>query len=68
MDMKKIKNINEVYALANRVFKDEGKVKEWMFTPLPALSYLNPEDLLDNSRDIKRVLEVLRKIERGEFS
>ena len=66
--MKKIKDINEVYALANRVFEDEGKVKVWLSTPLPALRYRKPEDMFDSCCDVELVLAVLHKIESGEFS
>ena len=68
MDTDNNKVNDEIYSLANTIFSDEETVKTWMSTPIPSLSDRKPEDMLTTYQGIEQVLNVLHKIECGEFS
>jgi len=57
-----------LYSQALQVFGDMSKTKEWIKTSVPALAGEKPEALLDTFEGRKWVSQVLRKIERGEFT
>lgn len=57
-----------LYDQAIRIFGDMEKAKEWVKTPVPALSGERPEALFDTFEGRHWVSQVLRKIEYGEFT
>jgi len=56
-----------LYGQAAQVFGDLEKAKEWIKTPIPALSGDTPEALFDTFEGRHWVSQVLRKIKYGEF-
>lgn len=56
-----------LYGQAAQVFGELEKAKEWIKTPIPALSGDKPEALFDTFEGRHWVSQVLRKIEYGEF-
>jgi putative toxin-antitoxin system antitoxin component (TIGR02293 family) len=56
-----------LYDKAARVFGSMEQAKEWIKSPIPALSGEKPEDLFDTFEGRKWVAQVLGKIEYGEF-
>lgn len=56
-----------LYGQAAQVFGDLEKAKEWIKTPIQALSGDKPEALFDTFEGRHWVSQVLRKIEYGEF-
>lgn len=60
--------IAKVIEHALAVFEDEEKVKRWLNSPIRALRYQKPIELLDTSIGIKMVDNILGRIEWGVYS
>lgn len=63
-----ISRIVPVVAHAVAVFGDEHKASHWLSTPLPLLGNQAPSDLLNSDEGIRRVDEILTRIEHNIFS
>lgn len=53
---------------ANRVFGSPKIAREWLNSPIPALGQRRPIELLNSPEGCREVLNVLMRIEFGEFS
>ena len=62
-----ILDLIRLYGEAARIFGDLSLAKDWMQTPVTALSGETPESLCDTFEGREWVAQVLRKIEYGEF-
>jgi len=60
--------IAKVMEHALDVFEDEEKVKGWLNSPIWALRYQKPIDLMDTSTGLKMVDNILGRIEYGVYS
>ena len=67
VDSEEMLDTIRLYGQAVEVFGDLETAKEWIKTPLPALSGERPEDLFDTFEGRRWVAQVLRKIEYGEL-
>ncbi len=67
VDSEEMLHTIRLYGQAVDVFGDLEKAKEWIKTPVPALSGEKPEALFDTFEGRNWVAQVLRKIEYGEF-
>jgi putative toxin-antitoxin system antitoxin component (TIGR02293 family) len=63
-----ISSLVPVIAHAVAVFGDEHKASHWLATPLPLLENRAPSDLLNSAEGLKRVDDVLTRIEHNIFS
>jgi putative toxin-antitoxin system antitoxin component (TIGR02293 family) len=63
----RVARLARILDLAETVFEDRDKAKEWLHTPNPALGMETPLDLLDTDYGAKRVEEVLWRIEYGVY-
>lgn len=57
-----------VFRYAVKVFGDQPTALDWLQTPIPALASESAVDLFDTFKGRQMVMQVLRKIEFGEFS
>lgn len=53
---------------ARRVFGSRIIANEWLNTPIAALGQKRPIDLLESPEGYRDILNVLKRIEMGEFS
>jgi len=58
----------DVITQAIQIWESEELALEWLRSPIAALSDERPCDFLGTQEGCRRVAEVLRKIERGNFS
>jgi putative toxin-antitoxin system antitoxin component (TIGR02293 family) len=63
-----IARIVPVVAHGVAVFDDEHKASHWLSTPLPLLKNRAPSELLNSDEGIRRVDEILTRIEDNIFS
>lgn len=67
-DSEEVLDTLRVYREAVKVFGDEDVARDWLETPVTALSGSKPIDMFDTSEGRSLVRATLRKIEHGEFS
>lgn len=67
-DSEEVLDTLRVYREAVKVFGDEEVARDWLETPVMALSGSKPIDMFDTSEGRSLVRSTLRKIEHGEFS
>lgn len=54
--------------MAEAVFESREKALEWLESPITALEGKTPKQLLGTPEGCQRVLQVLKKLETGDFS
>ncbi|MBR9910587.1 MAG: DUF2384 domain-containing protein [Gammaproteobacteria bacterium] len=59
---------DEVREFAVSVFEDPDKAELWLNSDLPILGGQKPIALLNNSAGLSLVIQLLKKIQDGEFS
>ncbi|WP_096276025.1 MbcA/ParS/Xre antitoxin family protein [Marinobacter sp. LV10R510-11A] len=70
--MSEFNNLNctpfSVLQMAEVVFESRQIALEWLKSPVPALGGKTPRQVIQSPEGCERVLEVLKKLENGEFS
>ena len=63
-------NADAIRNRAVEIFGDEGKARDWMNTPRDLFGGRTPEDLIRSGgpEELRRVLEILIRIDYGVFS
>lgn len=64
----KILDIADLYAFGFEVFEDESAFRVWMNTPIRALDYQKPLDLIDNQFGREEVRNIIGRISYGVYS
>ncbi|OHZ01209.1 antitoxin Xre/MbcA/ParS toxin-binding domain-containing protein [Salinicola sp. MIT1003] len=67
-DSEEVLDTLRVYREAVNVFGNVEVARDWLGTPINALSGSKPIDMFDTSEGRSLVRSILRKIEHGEFS
>ncbi len=60
--------LTELYSYGYKVFQDEDKFNNWMFTPNQALAGKLPYDIVDNQFGREEIKNIIGRIEYGVFS
>ncbi len=64
----KILDIADLYAFGFEVFEDESAFREWMNSPIRALNYQRPLDLIDNQFGREEIRNIIGRISYGVYS
>lgn len=60
--------LTELYSYGYKVFQDEDKFNNWMFTPNQALAGKLPYDIVDNQFGREEIKNIIGRIEYGVYS
>ena len=66
-ELLKAQMLDETFNLALTVFGDAEKARAWLFSPLPALEFERPVDLLGTIRGYEQVKTLLGQIAFGVY-
>ena len=66
-ELLKAQMLDETFNVALTVFGDTERARAWLFSPLPALEFKRPVDLLGTIRGYERVKTLLGQIAFGTY-